>query len=60
MEQYKDKYQICERSRELCFAECLPEEIRQDFVELTKPKITAKSRASLDSLALAIKTKYKC
>ena len=59
-EQYKDKYQICPRAQALCCNSGLPEQVRQEFVELAKPEISVKSRSLLTSLALAIKTKYKC
>jgi hypothetical protein len=59
-EQYKDKYQICSRAQALCCHPGLPEQLHKDFVELARPEITAKSREQLTSLALAIKTKYKC
>lgn len=59
-EQYKDKYQICPRAVALCCNPGLPEQLQQDFVELAKPGITAKSNALLTSLAVSIKTKYKC
>jgi hypothetical protein len=59
-EQYKDKYQICPRAQALCCNPGLPDQLRQDFLELAKPEINAKSRSLLTSLAVAIKTKYKC